>query len=121
MKTVTSEISACKIAVKLWTVIAAKGFTKSAASLYLDLPTMQFRCPCCEFAGTTGDGFVNCKKCPMKGFWTARDTGSYDCEKNGSPYNTWAERIDTDAPAEKVADAAAAALEYWTSMREMNL
>ena len=123
MRTVTSEISACKQVIELWSLVrdldvlgAYSGFElKTQASGILGMDHYIASCPCCEF--DTKD----CEGCPMHGFW--RGDGIADGECLGGIFGAWqkarlyGERVAT---AQELVEAAREALAYWQAMREMN-
>jgi len=123
VRTVGSEISACKQVIELWTLIrdldvlgAYRRFElKTHACGMLGMEHYIARCPCCEF--DTKD----CERCPMGGFW--RGDGIADGECIGGIFGVWQRargHYERVAAAEELVEAAREALAYWQAMREMN-
>ena len=112
---------------------------------------VRHNCPCCQFAkdislirladGTIStrlnsriDTLVNCAKCPMSDFFVPRlysynPEYYYTCDRVHSPYMNWRKGCNNSPGTKKVAlmgaqgmvRIAKEALEYWTSMKEMNV
>jgi len=124
MRTVKSEISACKQVIELWALVrdyhvlgAYYGYdAKAHACGALGMEHYDAHCPCCEFVGEE-DG---CNRCPMMGFWRADEPGGWCMDGIfGEWYFTRSEDVRA-ATAGELVEAAREALAYWQAMREMN-
>ena len=136
---IKDEIDACRMTMKLWEQIAddmdGEVFSSKAETCTNMFGELKHYCPCCEYAKSISTykenisygTMVNCLKCPMSDFWSKeineRQPGC-TCELEDSPYNKLGDCYDGSDCYKYVLDVAnlaKEALEYWTSMRDMNI
>lgn len=138
---IKDEIAACGMTAVLWDEIVGM-YDESSTRINKSnkitactalFGTMKHSCPCCEFAKSNSPEVlnkkqptgVNCRKCPMRDFWSTDERGSgYNCENEDSPYVNWEFEDDEKMSkhyASLVMHRAMNAMEYWKAMKSMNI
>lgn len=128
-KFVTSEISACRKTLKLWEELQERQtYEKTAISIMLFKEKYINFCPCCEFSKNKNKKYnVDCSICPLSDFWLTNNSESdkmFRCEQKGSSYLLFSDCNNNDEMIEGidgVVVAAMKALDYWKSLKEMNI
>lgn len=134
MKSKLTPISALRLSVRQWEIMATDACSKMFACMVVapHRPRPLNTCFLCEFVaerpqGLSEEGRLNCGGfCPVS-TWTTEPLdvdGGYHCEQLTSPFAAW--QVTVSDSSEELAAAGGMVtllkdhLQYWLDMREMN-